>query len=173
MGLLRPLWFKTAQVGIWGGNLFVSFAIDLTRVFKSEMQVRMFSVRRYLTSTPKQPDRQTDVGQRSAVWEENPLRVAVDVPASSVCCEVKPDVVTKVTSRWHMHGTAAQPVRCHIQTWQHLHLLRLSSHLTEYEVCVTVLQIVINKCVHHVLLSLFSVSFVFAPPPSHTHMSSL
>lgn len=66
--------------------------------------------------------------------KKNPLRVAFDAPASSVCCEVKPDVVTGVTPRRLMHVAAAQPVRRRIQTWQHLHLLRLSSHLTEYEV---------------------------------------
>lgn len=96
------------------------------------------------------------------------LRSMTQLPLCAV--KLKPDVVT-IGSR-HA-GTcmahAAQPVRCHIQTRQHLRLLRLSPHLAEYEVCVTIIQIVINKCVHHVLLSLFSVSFVFAPSPSlHT-----
>lgn len=87
--------------------------------------------------------------------------------------EVKPDVVTRVTSRWHMHVTAAQPVRCHIQTWQHLHPLRLSPHLAEYEVCVAILQIVINKCVHHVLLSLFFPLPLFLHPSLSTHTCRL
>lgn len=112
---------------------------------------------------------QTVVRQRCSVREEGPLRVAIHVPASSVCCEVKLGVVTRVTSRWHMHVTAAQPAGCHIQTWRHLHLLRLSPHLTEYEVCVTVLQVVINKSLHHVLLSLSSVLLAFtAPTPNPT-----
>lgn len=57
-----------------------------------------------------------DVGHRSAVGEENPLCVAFDVAASSARCDVKPDAVARVTSRWHMHVTAAQPVLCRIQT---------------------------------------------------------
>lgn len=89
---------------------------------------------------------------------KNELHVAFSVPASSLCwgAVTHPDVVTGHESR---QGHAKLGHACCCSGHIHVHTVTYTtaSHfVTDYEVYVSTLQNVINKCLHRVLFSPFS-----------------
>lgn len=124
---------------------------------------RMFTVHWHLISPPKQ--------MLDKVQWESRIRSALRLMSQLPLLAVKSNLMSLgVTSCWHMHVTAAQPIQCRIQTWQHLHLLRLSPHLTQYEVCVKFYKLLLtNVCnTPSSLSSLFPLPP--SPPPAPTHI---
>lgn len=129
---------------------------------------RCFSVHWHLISTPKPPDR---------CWpkkcRQRRIRSVLRLMPQLPLCAVKSNPMLSLGSRHAGSCMSLQPSlsdvafkRGNISTCFDSHPISLNMKF-----CVTILQNVINKCVHHILLSLSSVSFVYAPP--HTHVVSL
>lgn len=171
MGLLRSLWFKTAQLGMWRRNLCVSIAIDLSRVYRSEMQVK--DVCRPLASDFNTVTARQMLDEK--VQCERRISFVLPLMSQLPLCAVKSNLMLSPVS--HHAGTCMSLQRSppgvtfthgNISTCFSSHLISLNMKFVSqfYKLLLT------NVCTTSSSPSSLFLCF-YHPNPPHTHVVSL